>query len=325
MAKNLEQFSLVQNSKITTLNLSTLISLFPLIFLLLLLVAYASYQFGVQKASEKEQEWKRIFLEQQFDIDTMQSQLDDYNRVLSSYLDDFNGHLARLDALGGTLVEIAKIEDNRFDFTQPLAIGGAEESRVLTEPLSSDYVLQRLRAVSHSISLKDQQLTLLKEFLSRQEIPLAFTPDPALLPSKDSFYPVAGAYISSGFGWRKDPFTKQTTFHTGVDFAAKTGTPIVAVLDGTVLRSAYMSGYGYTVDLDHGEGLMTRYAHNRKNLVKEGDSVKRGDIIAELGSTGRSTGSHLHFEVRLHNEVTDPLVFLDNNLRQKQLVQSKKQ
>lgn len=309
-------------SNATTTYSSTVISLFPVVVLLLVLVAYASYQFGVQQAVQKEQQWKRLFLEQQFDIDTMQSQLDDYNRVLSGYLDDFSGHVARLDALGGTLVEIAKIDDNRFDFSQPVAIGGAEESKTLSTPLSSDYVLQKLKAVSATLSQRDQQLTLLKEFLSREEVPLVFAEDPASVPSKESFYPVAGAYISSGFGWRKDPFNRRTKFHKGVDFAAKAGTPIVAVLDGTVLRATYMRGYGYTVDIDHGDGLMTRYAHNRKNLVKTGDSVKRGDIIAELGSTGRSTGPHLHFEVRLQNEVTDPLVFLDN-LREKQIAQSK--
>lgn len=320
MAKNLESSTAAKNT--AAAYSSAVISLFPLLILLLVLVAYAAYQFGLQQAAEKEQQWKRLFLEQQFDIDTMQSQLDDYNRVLSGYLDDFSGHIARLDALGGTLVEIAKIDDNRFDFSQPVAVGGAEESQILSEPLSSDYVLQKLKAVSATLSQRDQQLTLLKEFLSREEIPLVFTEDPASLPSKESFYPVAGAYISSGFGWRKDPFNKQTRFHKGVDFAAKAGTPIVAVLDGTVLRATYMNGYGYTVDLDHGDGLMTRYAHNRKNLVKEGDSVKRGDVIAELGSTGRSTGPHLHFEVRLQDEVTDPLVFLDN-LREKKIAQSK--
>lgn len=123
-------------------------------------------------------------------------------------------------------------------------------------------------------------------------------------------WPIQGR-VSSGFGWRKDPFTGEDRFHAGMDLAAGEGTPVSACLDGRVIKAGYEGGYGNTVVLDHGHGLTTRYAHNRENLVAEGDWIKQGTILAEVGSTGRSTGPHLHFEVRRHGRTLDPRKFLD--------------
>jgi murein DD-endopeptidase MepM/ murein hydrolase activator NlpD len=120
------------------------------------------------------------------------------------------------------------------------------------------------------------------------------------------------AEISSGFGWRKDPVHGQTRFHDGIDLAAKEGTPVRASLPGRVILSDYQEGYGNLVVLDHGHGFTTLYAHNRDNLVKEGDWVDKGSPLGKVGSTGRSTGPHLHFEVRRHGRHLDPRSFLNS-------------
>ncbi|MBN2060134.1 MAG: peptidoglycan DD-metalloendopeptidase family protein [Deltaproteobacteria bacterium] len=118
------------------------------------------------------------------------------------------------------------------------------------------------------------------------------------------------APLSSGYGWRKDPFTGEDRFHHGIDLAAEEGTEIRASMPGKVIISEYREGYGNMVALDHGRGYVTIYAHNKDNLVKQGDRVTRGAPLATVGSTGRSTGPHLHFEIRRHGQRMDPLEFL---------------
>ena len=122
--------------------------------------------------------------------------------------------------------------------------------------------------------------------------------------------PVANALIGSKFGWRADPFNGRTSLHTGLDFAAPTGTPIMAAAVGSVVTSEHHYAYGNMVEIDHGNDLVTRYAHASKILVKKGDLVKRGQVIALVGSTGRSTGPHLHFEVMMQGQFQDPSRFL---------------
>jgi murein DD-endopeptidase MepM/ murein hydrolase activator NlpD len=119
-----------------------------------------------------------------------------------------------------------------------------------------------------------------------------------------------GGTVSSSFGWRKDPFSGENRFHYGVDFAASEGTPVRAPMPGKVLLAGYRQGYGNLVLLDHGQGLTTLYAHNREITVSEGDWVQQGAPLAKVGSTGRSTGPHLHFEVRQDGRQLDPVAFL---------------
>jgi murein DD-endopeptidase MepM/ murein hydrolase activator NlpD len=123
--------------------------------------------------------------------------------------------------------------------------------------------------------------------------------------------PVERGFLSSGFGWRQDPFTGVSTLHRGVDFAGNHGDPVIAVGGGVVTFAGVKNGYGYVVDVTHGDGYVTRYGHNRKLLVKVGDTVTRGQRIAEMGSTGRSTGPHVHFEVLRNGIAVNPLSYID--------------
>ena len=123
--------------------------------------------------------------------------------------------------------------------------------------------------------------------------------------------PVAGRAAGSAFGWRLDPFTGQSALHTGLDFQADTGTPILAAAGGVVIAQEFHPAYGNMIEVDHGNQLVTRYAHASRTLVKQGDLVKRGQKIAEVGTTGRSTGPHLHFEVLVQGVFQDPQKFLN--------------
>jgi len=125
---------------------------------------------------------------------------------------------------------------------------------------------------------------------------------------KVALWPVE-ARVSSEFGWRIDPITGENRFHQGLDLAAREGTPVRAPLGGRVIMNGFQEGYGNVVVLDHGQGITTLYGHNRENLVREGEWVEKGAILAEVGSSGRSTGPHLHFEVRRHGRHLDPLEF----------------
>ncbi|MBN1103156.1 MAG: peptidoglycan DD-metalloendopeptidase family protein [Deltaproteobacteria bacterium] len=127
--------------------------------------------------------------------------------------------------------------------------------------------------------------------------------------------PLSGGILTSSFGWRKDPFTGEDRFHKGIDLSAPEGTLVRAPMQGKVLMSGFRQGYGNTVVLDHGNGLTTLYAHNQENKVSEGDWVKAGDPVARVGSTGRSTGPHLHFEVRRDGTNRDPRDFLGETLK----------
>ena len=124
-------------------------------------------------------------------------------------------------------------------------------------------------------------------------------------------WPVAGAVLTSGFGWRRSPFTRRWKFHSGLDLAAARGAPVVAPAMGTVVTADFQSGYGRVVEVDHGFGIVTRYAHNARLLVAVGEKVRRGQVISTVGMTGATTGPHLHYEIRVDGVPVDPLEYLE--------------
>lgn len=139
-----------------------------------------------------------------------------------------------------------------------------------------------------------------------------------------TIHPVDVSYMSSPFGWRRHPITGRYTLHEGMDFSAPVGTPIVAASGGIVTEARYRSGYGKMVEITHGDGLVTRYAHASSILVRLGDVVEKGQLIARVGATGRTTGAHLHFEVRLEDQPLDPMLFLPKEAISTQFAQNKK-
>ena len=217
--------------------------------------------------------------------------------ALAARLGELQAQANRLNALGDRLTRIAKLGDGEFDFDRPVGIGGAEPS----QDMPARQLLDGLAGVDAEFTHAGRQLSVLEALLFDQKL------ERDAMPSRA---PVAGSYITSGYGGRADPFGGGSQFHKGIDFDARTGDTVMTVADGVVSFSGVRSGYGNVVEVDHGNGFVTRYAHNSRNTVRVGDLVRVGQEIAKAGSTGRSTGAHVHFEVWENGRVHNPRKFL---------------
>jgi murein DD-endopeptidase MepM/ murein hydrolase activator NlpD len=245
----------------------------------------------------------RAIAQQKLDLQAARGQIDGKVDALAARVGALNAQLIRLDALGRQLTERAGLDRGEFNFDEaPPAGGPAGESNVA--PMGSAEVpeltelLDRLEA---QLDDRQSQLVALDAVLASKELGSRIIP---------GGLPLIGGWISSHFGYRADPFTGRGDFHAGVDFAAPPGSKVISVGAGTVSFSGWKSGYGYLVEITHPTGYMTRYGHNSRNLVRVGDSVQKGDPIAIIGSTGRSTGTHVHFEVLRDGNVLNPMRYL---------------
>ena len=216
-------------------------------------------------------------------------------------LGEMQAQLTRLDALGERLSTVAGIRPQEFRLNESPGLGGAQSSSFPGQNLSMQEFNQKLSTLSRQMENRTDLLGVLEAQMFEQAV------KKKLLPT---MLPVDGSYNASSFGMRIDPFTGQHTMHEGMDFLADTGTTIVAAAGGVVQFAGWHPQYGNMIDVDHGNDLVTRYAHTSKMYVKEGDIIQRGKKIAEVGSTGRSTGSHLHFEVRFKGAAQNPARFL---------------
>ncbi len=226
----------------------------------------------------------------------------DQLKAMTARMVEMQARLVRLDALGEHLAESAKLNTEEFDFKKKPPMGGP-----LTEELSvlsgrSDVML-RLQQLSEEIEHKEAQLEALDSLLSGRRIqPRSYL---ANMPVRSG-----SSYMTSNYGYRADPFTGRTTFHGGIDFAGPVGTQVYSVAPGIVTWSGVKTGYGNMIEISHGDNMSTRYAHASRLLVKEGDLVSKDQLIALMGSTGRSTGSHLHYEVLRDGKQVDPSTYI---------------
>ncbi len=220
-------------------------------------------------------------------------------------LGEMQAQLMRLDALGERVQGLAGVKPEEFNFKEAPGRGGAESSS-LDDRRSHDMTMsefqQALDAMSRDVGYRADYLNVVETVLMSDRI------KSKLLPTNQ---PVNVNYNSSSFGWRLDPFSGRSAFHEGLDFPASVGTPIVAAAAGVVIAAEYHPQYGNMLDIDHGNDIITRYAHASRLFVKVGDIVQRGQHVADIGTTGRSTGPHLHFEVRIKGVAQDPRKFLN--------------
>ena len=221
--------------------------------------------------------------------------------ALALQLGGLQAQATRLNALGQRLTQIGKLDDGEFDFDHAPAMGGPEDPSAVPHALNFD-LAGNIAALRDRFASEETQLTVLEKLLLDRKIESALTP---------SGYPVAAGYIGSGYGSRTDPINGFGEYHTGIDFDAPVGANITAVADGVVTFNGERPGYGNVVEVDHGNGYMTRYAHNSKNVAGVGQRVHAGDVIAKVGSTGRTTGPHCHFEVWLHGRAVNPWTYVN--------------
>ena len=230
--------------------------------------------------------------------------------LLATKVGALQARMVTMDALGQRVAEAAGVA-----YTDPEIIAGQDRLPEATQAMDDLFTVpgephtataqelgRQLDELQAQIAAKYDDLSLLDLALTRRGGDQARVP--TAMPVQD--YP----YLSSSYGWRRHPVTGQYAMHEGLDFAAPRGTPILAASGGVVIESGYKPGYGNLIEVDHGGGLLTRYAHAQRLLVKQGDVVERGQRIALIGSSGRSTGPHLHFEVRLAGQPLDPKLFL---------------
>jgi murein DD-endopeptidase MepM/ murein hydrolase activator NlpD len=226
-------------------------------------------------------------------------------QAVTTNVAELKARLVRLDALGEHLTQSAGLDDGEFDFSQLPALGGP-----LTDTLPAEFriddVADDLASFEQRLANREQQLDILQHLLKNRAVE-----DQSWLSGR----PVSWGWVSSPYGKRTDPFTGKPAVHKGVDIAGRAGSDILAVASGVVTWTGERGGYGNMVEITHSDGYVTRYGHNRENLVRAGDLVKKGETIALMGSTGRSTGAHVHYEVYKHGRPVDPSSYLRRTRR----------
>lgn len=264
-------------------------------------------------------DWEQELARQAESVEQVHSQVGDELSAITVKVAELQARIMRLDALGEQVAQVAQLDNGEFDFTRRPAVGGPElhaasphesaiagthgDGTAIQAIAGNDTAIRQaslqslLDQLVNHLDNREQQLALLDKQLSERE---------SRIQTFVAGRPVASGWMSSGFGKRTDPFSGNTAWHAGVDFAGKAGSDVIAVAGGVVTLSTDKSGYGQMLEINHGNGFATRYAHNERNLVAVGDVVDKGQVIARMGSTGRSTGPHVHFEVLRHGKPMNP-------------------
>lgn len=234
---------------------------------------------------------------QQAQLASTQRQSQREINALAARLGELQAEANRLNALGERLTRIGQLQDGEFNFDKPVGVGGAGPVRDISTP----ELREGLDTLNRQFADSGEQLSVLESMLFNRQL------DMNSVPSRE---PIANSYITSSFGRRADPIVGGSQFHKGIDFEADVGDPVLAVADGVVSYSGVRSGYGNVVEIDHGNGYVTRYAHNSRLERRVGELIRAGQEIAKAGSTGRSTGAHVHFEVWENGRYVNPRKFL---------------
>ena len=276
-----------------------------------LFVLFVSFTFAfnfvtLQWAAAVQHPWLQaiVLADQRAEMQRVQERVQGHLSAMAVRLGELQAQMLRLDTLGERLAKSAGLKPQELQDLHASAVpgrGGAESSWVPPRNLTLLEFTEMLDRLARQVDARTDQLNVLEALLLQNSTNRRFLPT---LP------PILESWFSSNFGYRIDPFTGQRAFHEGIDFPAEKGTPILAAAPGKVIFADVHPEYGKMVEIDHGNGLVSRYAHASQLAVKEGDLVVAGQRIASVGTTGRSTGPHLHFEVRLNGVPQNPARFL---------------
>jgi murein DD-endopeptidase MepM/ murein hydrolase activator NlpD len=273
---------------------------------LLLGAAVLGYQLAAasahtaRNADSNEPAWTIALREQKQDLARARDTAQNHLNALAVRLGQMQAQLLRVEALGQRLTEMAKLDDSEFNFDQIPAQGGPADS-LSDDQLSSFDFMQVLDDLALQIDDRARQLEMLEQVVSARELKEAASP---------SGRPISKGWLSSYYGMRNDPFNGRREMHKGLDFAGNMGDEIVATAAGVVTWAGKRYGYGELVEIAHGNGYSTRYAHCEDIMVKLGDKVEPGQTIALMGSSGRSTGPHVHYEILQDGRQINPTKFV---------------
>lgn len=257
---------------------------------------------GVEYVMDVTRMWDRELTEQRRDIAQTRQSIDDNMRAMAIRLGELQAHMMRINAVGQRMTEMAQLDSEEFDFGNAPALGGPEDAdEVQGREQSIGELMASLEQFSSKLNATERKMRVLEDLMVADRL------RDEVLPSGR---PVRGGWLTSGYGWRTDPFSGSSMLHKGIDFATRAGSEVHVVGSGVVSFSGWRRGYGNLVEIDHGNGYLTRYGHNQKNLVRAGQRVKKGEAVAKVGSTGRSTGPHVHFEVLRNGKQVNPAEYV---------------
>jgi murein DD-endopeptidase MepM/ murein hydrolase activator NlpD len=239
--------------------------------------------------------WQARLDVQHAEVQRLQAQTGVELYAVGRRLAGMQARLLRMEALGERLTEVASLDKSEFRFDEPPPVGGPEGADFGSE--QPFLYVTAVEDLARQIEIREQELEVLQSLLSNRR----FQSEVALAGR-----PVEKGWLSSGFGRRVDPFSGRMAWHAGVDFAGPKGGHVVAVAAGIVTFAGMRGGFGKLVEINHGGGYVTRYAHHSEILVQVGDVVKKGEPIARIGQSGRATGPHVHFEVLRNGRPIDP-------------------
>ncbi|RRJ85340.1 M23 family metallopeptidase [Aestuariirhabdus litorea] len=280
-------------------------ALFAALLLAATLSGYGTYKYLTDDADglftrETMATWRTQLEEQRLELQQVKEHSMAEVDALSLRVAQLQSRLLRLDALGERMTTMAKLDKGEFDFSAPPALGGPESSE-LGEAYQQPRFADVIDELTQRIESREAQLEVLETLMGKRRLQ-----DDVFIAGR----PVKKGWMSSRFGRRTDPINGRLAMHQGVDFAGKKGSDVITVASGVVTWSGKRSGYGLLVEINHGSGYVTRYGHNESSLVKVGDLVKKGQTIALMGSSGRSTGPHVHFEVFRNGRPVDPAKYI---------------
>lgn len=294
--------------KFSSRHMAAMISLLLLVSGLTVWAGLLVYQTGEADMLSRDvvDHWQQKLEAQKQELDSVKGEAREKMGALTVRLAEIQAKMIRVEALGEHLIHVAKLEQGEFDFSKQPAVGGPEEVGELSEAFQQPTFQGVLSDLSVQLEEREQQLDILESMLVNRKI-------------KGNAYiagrPIERGWLSSHYGRRTDPFTGKLAWHKGVDFAGKEDSGVVTVASGVVTWSGDRHGYGNMIEVNHGDGYVTRYGHNKENLVEIGEVVRKGDKIALMGSTGRSTGPHVHFEVYRNGKAVNPKYYINRRDR----------